>query len=337
MPNSVFPDTSGLHRILSGYEGSVAYLVPITGTTGRPLGNNGDHLMHLVFYRILNELGIAVTSNQEAADLLIVPPSGSLLEKYSFPKLLAYRLRDAKDKPVVVFPSSALFPSTDPADIFRGRTAETTLILRERYSHTHLAERWGTSLANAGVALELDHDVVASGHKYVPEILGPPASGGGLLIAARRDRERSATTMDAPAAAPTTPSPKDRLSRLVPQGPARTFALRSARRKLIEDASAELMATLPAKIRREAGDATQRRRMVDASAVQFATFREYRRLIRRADFVVTNRLHVGLPAAILGKRVILVEAGYHKLSGVYDQSISAAENVTLLERARTMG
>lgn len=330
MTESPFPTTSGLHTLLGRFRGATAYVIPMTNDDGGALGNNGDQLMHRVFDLILDELEIRRVRVARSADLIVVPPSGALLEKYAFPRLLTERLVGLEDKPLVVFPSSALFPSSDPAAMFRGRTAETVLILREALSHKHLEELWGQSLNNAGVSLHLDHDVVASGHAYVPGIVGAHRCGSGVLVAARRDRERNLATMASADGVPPSRM-RGRLAALIPYGAARTRLTRMARRGVNEAASRELWNSVPSEtLKNFFGPDAFPRRQVDASATQFATFDEYRRLIAQAEGVVTNRLHIGLPAAILGKPVILVEGGYHKLTGVYAQSIASAPNVTMI-------
>ncbi len=326
-----FPTTAGLHTLVDRFAGAQAYIVPMTGVSGKLLGNNGDTLMHRVFDKLLDELEITRTTDQDAADILIVPPSGALLEAYAFPALLADRIRDHGAKPLVIFPSSAYFPASDPSWIFQGRSAETLLILREARSMTHLQEQWGEPLASAGVELALDHDVVASGHAYVPGIIDMPSRNRHVLIAARRDRESSAaglspTVRDAPAV-----RLRDTIVSAIPYGRFKTAITRRARAGVNNAVAQALIDSLPDEIVEEIGRASEPQVKVDVSANQFATFAEYRRSVADASTVVTNRLHVALPSAILGKRVVLVEAGYYKLRGVYERSLSELPHVTLIE------
>jgi len=51
------------------------------------------------------------------------------------------------------------------------------------------------------------------------------------------------------------------------------------------------------------------------------------------DHVVTDRLHTAVGAALLGKRVTMVEGSYYKLGGVYEQSLSDNPNVTYTRHA----
>ena len=71
----------------------------------------------------------------------------------------------------------------------------------------------------------------------------------------------------------------------------------------------------------------------DISDPTLASFRTYARAILGADTVVTDRLHVAVPAAIVGKRAVFVESGYHKARGVYEHSLRECEAVTFLRRA----
>lgn len=319
-----FPSLLSLTEHLRPYRGARALVVSTAGTTGRALGNNGDDLMHAVFYRILEQMSIAVVDSDP--DVVIVPPSGALLEVYSFPKRLSERLRGFEDVPVVIFPSSAYFPTEDPSLLFTDRTADTLLLLREHPSYEHLRKLWGDSLRRAGVRLEVDHDVVASGHEFVPDILRS-STGRSVptLIAARIDREASSLNQGA-AGGNGASSLLHRLADRVPYGPAYTRASRMVRRRRNREAALKLAA--------QAGSPARNALSVDISARQFATFDQYCSTIVRSETVITNRLHVALPAAIMGKSVVMVEAGYYKLGGVYRRSLEGVPNVRFIDGKR---
>ena len=51
-----------------------------------------------------------------------------------------------------------------------------------------------------------------------------------------------------------------------------------------------------------------------------------------ADAIVTDRLHIGISAALLNKEVFLFDNNYGKLSGVYEQSMKQMKNVHLLKQ-----
>ncbi|WP_349309037.1 hypothetical protein [Microbacterium sp. MM2322] len=330
-----WPEYDGLFEQISRWRGAKAYVVEMTDRDGRLLGNNGDFLMHAVFDRMLAEMKIdRVAPN--TADLIIVPPNGALLEVYQFPSILRERIAAHPDLPLVIFPSSALFETIDPSFIFEGRTAETLWFFRERYSFEKTQSAWGANLGARGVRLLLDHDVVASGHRFVREIAQPhlsrsSTSGVQLLIGGRTDGESRLSTP---------PSESARRASLVMQVARKVFfalphAVRStvARRifrRRLEAAGSQLMERVTAAGHELQREAFQRVAVVDVSALEYSTFSYYIRAVSAADVVVSDRLHIALPAAVMGKRVYLVEAGYHKLSGVYEQSLDGLPNVTLV-------
>lgn len=331
-----FPSLDSLTELLEPWRGTTAFIVSMLDDKGQMLGNNGDRLMHAVFYRILEHLDIRTSSAHNDAQVVIVPPNGALLEMYKFPDLLKDRLRPFPNVPVVIFPSSAYFEKRSPAFMFTGRSAPTLWIFREAFSFAQIEGLWGEEIRSLGVDLALDHDVVASGHQFVGELVGHHrGSGYGSLIAARVDREALAvrsqpladpegTMEQLPARSRQLSARLSHLADLVPYGTVRTTLTRIVRRNRLQAAGSAMLASLPDGIRKEV---TGKERHVDASATQYATFEEYLGWIASSDVVVTNRLHVALPAAILGKKVILVEAGYHKLEGVYKQSLERVQGV----------
>lgn len=323
------PDLSGLTKLMADHVGRAAYLVPLVDAQGKLLGNNGDILMHRVFQRILNDLDIRLTSAPNQADVLILPPNGAMLETYSFPELFGRRLQQLPDLPLVLFPSSALFPRHDPSSLFSGRRSKTQWILRERFSFDHLTRNWGAELKRNGVELSLDHDVVVSGHRFVPEIVGTPLSADTWVIGARNDIEALPAYMTGGLPIRRHAGLNTSLTRLalsLPYGPWLTTSARIARRHRQIAMGEALMDRAPEEIRRQfrsAGKVIY----CDASAIQFATFEQYMAVIRRANTVITNRLHMGLPAAVLGKQVVLIEGSYHKARGVYQHSLRCLTNV----------
>ncbi|MCT9819029.1 hypothetical protein N3K63_01875 [Microbacterium sp. W1N] len=327
-----WPTTETLFAALDHARGKNAYVVSMTDREGITLGNNGDALMHWVFDKLLAELRIERVGRDQA-EIVIVPPNGALLEIYQFPKILAERLIGLEDVPIVIFPSSAKFDNVSPAFIFRGRRASTLWVFREQYSFDLMRSRWAEDLESVGVRLLLDHDVVASGHRFVVDLFESTprrfAKRPLLLVGARTDVE--AGSLDAePSPAPVQRVWWKGLARRVffslPRG-MRTRLARLLFRTRLHRSAQKLLARAE-----QSGYALIEpiTREVDISATEFATFNEYRSIISRATTVVSDRLHIALPAAILGKRVVMVEAGYHKLEGVYRQSLADVPNVSLV-------
>lgn len=334
------PSTQSLLDHLRDFRGRRGYLIGAAHRTGKQIGNHGDALMFEVFERIVAESGIELVEEPSEAEVLLVRPNGALLEIYTFPDILADELKRLPDLPLVIFPSSALFPTVDPSKMFASRTAPVLWVFRERYSFEHILEQWGEQLAKANVRLVLDHDVVAGGNKYVRGLMGGPVQEKHVLIAARIDAEAPKSSPMARPSGTTSSEPSDlkrRLARFLTRsepGPFRRAGFRAYNKKRSENASQALLRRMPAELQREVASASGLVKALDASAKHLVSYEQYKRLIRDASIVVTDRLHVALPAAIIGKRVILVEAGYHKLTGVYEQSASHLQNITLVNSAK---
>ncbi|GAA1773454.1 hypothetical protein [Luedemannella helvata] len=319
---------------MSAWVGHPAYVLDWIDLSGRPVGNHGDELMRRIFERILDDFDIRRVASPAEASLLILPPSGALLDRYSSAWLVREKLSRLPDLPLVVFPSSAWFTTRSPALVFAGRSAPALLILREPRSFAHLRDEWGRALADVGVSLALDHDVVMSGHRHLAAALGTTAhAADGTLLAARMDQEAGD----------------------MPEPGLRSFHCPSARQQLVQAA----LRRLPERLRRtmvrhrardrqrSANDALLSRvagqvpedllthirsDSFDISSPHYGTYDHYARSIATARAVITDRLHIAMPAALLGKPTVLVECGYHKLAGVYEHSLRRLPNVHFIAR-----
>lgn len=342
---TTLPSPDQLLERMSPFRGAAAFIVPMRHPDGSELGNNGDILMRMVFDRILGKLDISSVPPTQA-DVVIVPPNGALLDIYQFPQILSNYLRGHRGRPVVIFPSSAHFPTQDPSELFLGRSAPTLWLLREPASFDHLQARWGSRLSMAGVELMLDHDVVAAGSTEVQEIFSgvrrPPSSRRPFaLVAARLDREARAETMTR-GGSPTSVSTGFR-RRLVrswmraPGGGPKALVGRRLHQGRMDDRAEELLSQVRPSDLSDVGVPTHtqsgmRTFMLDVSSPLYASFHQYLRIIAEARYVITDRLHVALPAIVLGNPTVMVEAGYHKLGGVYSHSLAASRHACYIER-----
>lgn len=334
--NRTWPVAHALYNALIPWRGRNAFVVPIADESGRPLGNNGDELMMRVFWHILVQAGVSTIADIRAADVILVPPNGALLQMYKFPDLLKKYTEGNLRAPMIIFPSSANFPTRDPSFIFKHRNSESIWILREQYSFDHLRDQWGDQLAAVGCELLLDHDVVASHSDFVRQLFGQ-VERGRPLVGARKDVERKSTSplSDAPTKSVVSRSLRafksslmHRIATAIPYGRFYTGLVRALRAKAQKEAGAALVERLPEDVRPEfrASGVIHR----DVSSKHQVTFDQYLRTIANAGAVATDRLHIALPAAILGKDVWLVEGGYHKATGVVNRSASAVPNLRLV-------
>lgn len=325
----------GLSGLLAEWRGRCAYVVDFVGPRAVPLGNNGDTLLRGVCAKVLSDLGIRLTGRADEADVLLVPPGGALLDRYRAPFLLMRRLARAPDIPLVLLPASSWFVRADPAAMLAGRTAPTLWISREQPSHEHLRTTWGRSLARANVTLALDHDMVVSGHRHVAAMVGdtntPEALGGALLVA------RLGAEAGVMPSHPAAPKVGRRLAvtalRRSPASLQRLTRRRTTRDRQLA-ANGRMLAKIEGRPDLTGGERFSVAHAIDISDPTLASYAEYCRALRTASVVVTDRLHVALPAAILGKPTCLVEAGYHKLAGVYERSLADLPQVRFVERVR---
>lgn len=335
---SSMPEADKLLDKISSFEGKTAFEITTEDAEGRKFGNHGDVLMYAVFQKLLTEGGIRIVENEEDADLLIVRPNGALLESYQFPDILTRRLAVLPDKPLIIFPSSALFPTTDPALMFGERNSPTLWVFREKYSYDHVFSKWAKGLKARNVELFLDHDVVASGHRFVPDLIGTPLTSRHIILAGRIDSEAEKDFHASRDPSRNLSSPfvlrfKKKIVSMVsnnPESPVSRLLAKTIYRDRLIAAADGLFNKLPSDVKSEIETSGLPIRKVDLSSQIFVSFNEYVEQIRNAAVIVTDRLHVALPAAIVGKQVYLVEAGYYKLTGVYQQSLKSMPNVTLI-------
>lgn len=336
MPTSpCVPSMEGFLELMNPYVGMTAHIAEFAGPRQPSVGNNGDLLLDKVMHLMLRSLRITLAADPSKADLLLVRPGGSLLDRYRVPAVLASKFSKLPDLPLVILPHSSWFENWDPASMFAGRTAPTLWISRDRRSYDHLRDDWGSGLARAGVELALDHDMVVTGRDYlyqaltVGESYGDPAEN--LLVARMGMEAQSLGSVDF---RPATAHPIHRARRFVLrslptriQHPVRRRTTATRQRDANEDALRQLGPGLSAYFKADPGHS------FDISDVSLCTYTRYAHAILTADRVVTNRLHVGIPAALLGKRTWLLDSGYHKLRGVYEHSLAGVESLTFVSRS----
>ena len=69
----------------------------------------------------------------------------------------------------------------------------------------------------------------------------------------------------------------------------------------------------------------------DISDPGVVSFERFCSLIAQARAVASNRLHVGILAALLDKPTLIRPASYHKIKGIYDYSMARMEHTWIQE------
>lgn len=334
---------SGLKRLLEDYRGQRGWILPLSDERGRTFANNGDLLMHRVWDDLCRDLDITLTDDPDGVDFIAVPPNGALLDRFRAPEIVRSRLRPHRDRPLVIFPSSAQFLQEDPSAMFEHRSAPTLWILREPYSYAHLEQSWGRQLAAAGVVLALDHDVVISGSRHVPKYFTPTNAGprrdhpSALLVSRLGVEARDIRNDTGPLnnheqrAGSAIKRAAVEIARALPPAALRPARRMSTRRR-IQNANRDLLLAVPRETQERFDDGAYQA-ATDISDTSLVSFEEYCARIAAADLVLTNRLHVAIPAALMGTETILVDSGYHKLRGIYEHSLEDLESITLVNRS----
>lgn len=284
-------------------------------------GNLGDQLIALGAMAAMRRAGHRLVREPAGADAIIITGGGAMNNFWGVGlRALESMSREYPDTPLIVLPQTYLLDGVDLRRHLAARRAPSVLFARERISHEALL----AAPLPPGTRVGLDHDMAMHlvGTDWIERFRARSRTDH-LLIVERTDLE--ATT---PAGGP--PSIIDRFKRMVPRGVKRPikrllgrgdeprptaysdFALRLIHREHPD------LAGLP--VHRE-----------DISEPP-GSIRRFMDLITRAGAVYTNRLHVGMGAALLGKPTYMESGNYFKIRAVFEHSLSDFPNVRMVER-----
>lgn len=70
---------------------------------------------------------------------------------------------------------------------------------------------------------------------------------------------------------------------------------------------------------------------IDVSLGQYTEYMDVVKTVNKYDTVITDRAHVAICSAMLGKNVHILPNNYHKVKGIYMYSLKSMENVTYHE------
>ena len=279
-------------------------------------GNNGDLLIWKGMQEALHKVGVRLVESEADAELFVINGGGMFIDGYKqgVGKIDHYS-NAYPDVPLCVAPNSFYFERVDFGRYLDMRMAPLTLFCREKYSKKYidrlLEER-------PLVAAHLDHDLAfhLAGSKFIAEIQSQYRSPekGAVLVVDRMDHERPGNSQK--------PSKIKKLYNFVVP-------------KFIKD----VIRTQRVKHRDNRGTAFTRGALeliknnipgfnfskvktADISRNDIFSFDDFIREVAVAEFVFTNRLHVGILAHLLGRTVYMMEGSYHKMTGIYEYSMS---------------
>lgn len=260
-------------------------------------GNSGDVLLQKGLEMYLKEQGFTLTDHSLSADTILIHGGGNIDDVwYAGIQLTKDVLQGYPDKKIIIAPSTCHFSHTDFSAIVNSGTQEMHIFLREENSYLRLQNM--RLRTNVHVYVADDTAFLLEGTEYLTQ-LKRGSSNDYTLFAFRTDRESAILRFESQ------PHVKSLWQTLV-----RVYHRWFLRKFLKRELGSEYHHT--------------KKRIVDASFTDFDTFVSY---VAHAGDIYTDRLHVGILGAMLGKKVYLYKTRYDKIQGVYEQTLRFYPNV----------
>ena len=276
-------------------------------------GNNGDRLIQMGARHAFHEAAVPLVDCPEDAEHIVLNGGGAMNDIWQggFDVLRRYAER-FPHKPMTVGPSSYLFHETHLIDVLADREATITMFARDRFSFEALQTQITADHLEDIVLAKLADDLAFQlrGSTFVTGLQQQSAAEQ-VLICLRKDREGSASQLVQSVSGRSLPGWIRRpLSRLRDRLAAR-------------DACGPIDALIPHDFR------GLPRYVRDVSVS--VSFEEFSHAISKSALVVTDRLHVAILAAMLGKSILLRPGLYHKIRGVVELSLSEYNAINWME------
>ncbi|MBE9155757.1 polysaccharide pyruvyl transferase family protein [Nodosilinea sp. LEGE 06152] len=299
-------------------------------------GNNGDALITMGSLIAIKTANMKVVENAAEADLIAINGGAGMTDIWShgLGKLKMYN-SDYPSTPLIIFPSSFFFKSTNFADLFADRKSPAYIFSRERYSLEILQ---GINFSTE-VRLGIDHDMAffLSNSNYLKG-LHRKSKGKHILIVERNDPETT-TRINRPQK----PGLVTAIKKKIPWSVKRPInnSLVWPLRRLLNYSKIVSMDLHRPFVQEQINLISEKYPntrglpvvAADISDPALCDFDRFNNLIVNSEVVVSTRLHVGILAAMLGKTTYLKTGNYHKIKGIYEYSLAEKDNVYLIEDA----
>ncbi len=315
-----------LDSFLAGLRGRRFFFAPVSG-------NNGDRLIEMGSRALLARHGLTAVDRPGGADLIVINGGYAMSDLWPHGFDQCRRLSNRHPNvPLLVLPSSFWLDTTDFPALFARRRAPLYLFCREPLSRNIL--RGLRFPCATGIGLDHDSALALAGSPWLAALGRSAGRAGHVLIVPRHDAERAAIA----------PVPRRRrLPRwirdlLQPLSPLRDGARRLGRIAVRRRPSAGDPSRLPfvqqaiAHLRSTGSIGDHLPILVaDISDPARASFAEFCDAVAGASVVYTERLHVGILAALLGKPTHLRAGNTHKIRGIYDHSLRGLPSVRMFD------
>ncbi len=288
-------------------------------------GNNGDDLIIAGAEAVFSASGIRRVDTPREADVIVINGGGMFVEGFiqGITKVREYS-EIFPDKPLCIGPQSFHLSSFALRDAVVRRTSPLIICVRETPSQENLDE-----ILHGVPRVEFlrDHDLAFQIPALDP-IFTRPRSEQHILVVERLDGEHHSH------------AGRSRRHSRAPWH--RRFAYwvlpqstKQLLRKRRQEAKSERIT--PYRVWVEKTIATEFSALAglprlarDISSREVASFPQFVDAVAASALVFTDRLHVGILAARMGKRTFLFEGSYHKCRGIYERSLAGFPNVTLV-------
>ena len=267
-------------------------------------GNNGDTLIKFATSRLLEDLGLEIVPAPQQADVILWPGGNISMWRANINDLKALA-RDFPDKELVIGPAGFQPSVFTSQALFKNISKVCTAIFaREPESYSYIRE----CLSPYGVRVDLSHDASLYLRESAWLQEQKRLSGEEYVLVCFRDDFESATFQNYRFRGGMQALPNI-LSRLSTQ-----IIHKYPRWKRVRKISNDRRSSAPIKV-------------YDATSKDFDT---YLSTIRNAAEVHTDRLHVMLLSAMLGKKTFAYRTAYNKLESVYMHSVREFAEVQLV-------
>ena len=287
-------------------------------------GNNGDDLIIAGARSVFSAVGVVVVTSAAQADVIIINGGGMFVEgfKQGLSKVKRYS-EDFPNKPLCIGPQSFSLRSTHLRDTLLSRKAPTLICVREQPSQTNLDQ---LLQGVAQVEYLRDEDLAFRIPPSHP-ILATPKTARHVLIVERLDGEHHSHAGKKDTRPPVWY--RALAHRLLPE-PIKA-KIRRTRQQRKGERPTPYRLWVESKIQQEFPQYQNLPRVTrDISSRDLATFDEFVKTVADSAIVFSDRLHVGILAARMGKPTFLSEGSYHKCRGIYERSLTGYSNVTLV-------
>jgi exopolysaccharide biosynthesis predicted pyruvyltransferase EpsI len=287
-------------------------------------GNNGDVLIWYGMQEVLRKARVEVVEFASQSELIVINGGGMFIDAYGqgIEKIKTYS--DLYGSvPLCIAPNSYHFKTVDFGFVLDVRTSPLYLFSRESYSKKYidrLVEK--RSLISSYLDDDLAFHLIGSNRikGMLAEI--PCAKKGNILVVDRMDIEHSGARGQQGLI-------KDIYIALVPEFMKKFLrALRLSRRNRYGTAFTQQASALL--LENDENYEIKSIETADISRPDICSFDEFAQKILDAEYIFTNRLHVGVLGYLLGRNVFMMEGSYHKIRGIYEQSMASSSHVHLM-------